>query len=61
MDNEKEKNKHADKPETEDKLKDDRDDSFENSAVYVQDKKSGKWEVRNPAGSFAYNYLYRDD
>jgi hypothetical protein len=42
VDNEKEKNKKADKPESKDRL----EDSFDNSAIYVQDKK---------------NYLYRDD
>lgn len=35
--------------------------SHDNSAVYKQDKETGKWEVRNPSGSFVYNYLYRDE
>jgi hypothetical protein len=31
------------------------------SAVYIRDKETGDWKVRNPAGSMGYNYLYRDD
>jgi hypothetical protein len=33
----------------------------DNSAIYIYNKETGKWEVRNPAGSLGYNYLYRDD
>ena len=32
-----------------------------NSAGYIKDKKTGKWKIVNPAGSMAYNYLYRDE
>jgi len=28
---------------------------------YIKDKKTGKWKIVNPAGSMAYNYLYRDE
>ena len=31
------------------------------SARYIKDKKTGKWKIVNPAGSMAYNYLYRDE
>jgi hypothetical protein len=31
------------------------------SAIYIRDKETGDWKVRNPAGSMAYNYLYRED
>ncbi|MFC2140665.1 hypothetical protein ACFLQP_00010 [Acidobacteriota bacterium] len=34
---------------------------YDNSAIYTYNRKTGKWEVRNPAGSIGYNYLYRDD
>lgn len=34
---------------------------YENTAIYKKNKKTGKWEVKNPSGSIAYNYLYRDD
>jgi len=34
---------------------------FDNSAIYIYNRETGKWEVRNPAGSIGYNYLYRDD
>jgi hypothetical protein len=33
----------------------------DNSAIYIYNKETGKWEVRNPAGSLGYNYLYRED
>jgi len=58
MDKKKEKNKTAHK---EDKEEQPVKNSHDNSAIYKKDKKTGKWEVRNPAGSFAYNYLYRDE
>lgn len=32
---------------------------YENSTTYFKDPKSGKWIVQNPAGSIAYNCLYR--
>jgi len=31
------------------------------SAGYIKDKKTGKWKIVHPAGSKAYNYLYRDE
>jgi hypothetical protein len=31
------------------------------STGYIKDKKTGKWKIVNPAGSMAYNYLYRDE
>lgn len=31
------------------------------STRYIKDKKTGKWKIINPAGSKAYNYLYRGD
>ena len=31
------------------------------SAIYKKNEKTGEWQVKNPAGSMAYNYLYRDD
>jgi len=34
---------------------------YENSSIYKKNKKTGEWEVKNPSGSIAYNYLYRDD
>ena len=34
---------------------------YDNSSIYIYNRKTGKWEVRNPAGSIGYNYLYRDD
>ena len=35
--------------------------SHENTAIYKKNKKTGEWEVKNPSGSIAYNYLYRSD
>ncbi|MGE5343298.1 MAG: hypothetical protein ACM3SY_17655 [Candidatus Omnitrophota bacterium] len=37
------------------------DTDHESSALYIQNKETGEWEVRNPSGSVGYNYLYRDD
>ena len=34
---------------------------YENSSIYKRNEKTGEWEVKNPSGSIAYNYLYRDD
>jgi hypothetical protein len=34
---------------------------YNHSAIYIYNRETGKWEVRNPAGSIGYNYLYRDD
>ena len=34
---------------------------YENSSIYKKNEKTGEWEVKNPAGSIAYNYLYRGD
>ena len=34
---------------------------YDHSAVYIRNKETGQWEVRNPAGSCGYNYLYRDE
>jgi len=34
---------------------------LDQSAVYVKDPKTGLWIVKNPGGSIAYNYLYRND
>ena len=31
------------------------------SVVYIKNEKTGEWEVKNPAGSYAYNYLSRDE
>ena len=33
----------------------------DSSALYEQNKETGEWTIKNPAGSTAYNYLYRDD
>ena len=33
----------------------------ENTSIYKKNKKTGEWEVKNPSGSIAYNYLYRGD
>ena len=33
----------------------------ENSSIYKKNEKTGEWEVKNPSGSIAYNYLYRGD
>lgn len=35
--------------------------TYDNSAIYIYNKETGEWEVRNPAGSVGYNYLYRDE
>lgn len=32
----------------------------EQSTQYFQDPQSGEWKIHNPAGSYGYNYLYRD-
>ena len=37
------------------------DYDHDHSAVYIRNKETGQWEVRNPAGSIGYNYLYRDE
>ncbi len=34
---------------------------YERSAIYIKNKETGEWEVRNPSGSIGYNYLYRED
>lgn len=34
---------------------------YDQSAIYIYNRETGKWEVRNPAGSIGYNYLYRDE
>ena len=44
-----------------DKDKDPKEDHPSHSARYIRDKKTGKWKIVNPAGSMAYNYLYRDE
>lgn len=31
------------------------------SVVYIKNENTGEWEVKNPAGSYAYNYLSRDE
>ncbi|MBN1224391.1 MAG: hypothetical protein JXB23_14180 [Candidatus Aminicenantes bacterium] len=31
------------------------------SVVYFKNKKTGEWEVRNPASSYAYNYISRNE
>jgi len=31
------------------------------SAVYIRNRKTGEWEVRNPASSYAYNYISRNE
>ena len=33
----------------------------EHTATYKKNEKTGEWEVKNPSGSIAYNYLYRGD
>jgi hypothetical protein len=33
----------------------------ENSVTYRKNKKTGEWEIINPAGAIAYNYIYRED
>jgi len=33
----------------------------DSSTLYEQNKETGEWTIKNPAGSTAYNYLYRDD
>jgi hypothetical protein len=37
------------------------EENADDSSVYIQDKETGQWKVRNPSGSIGYNYLYRDD
>ncbi len=34
---------------------------LDQTAVYVKDPKTGLWIVKNPCGSIAYNYLYRNN
>ena len=34
---------------------------FGHTAIYIKDPKTGLWIVKNPSGSIAYNYLYRND
>ena len=34
---------------------------YENSVTYRKNQKTGEWEIVNPAGAIAYNYLYRED
>jgi len=34
---------------------------YENSVTYLKNKKTGEWEIVNPASAVAYNYLYRED
>ncbi|MCJ7582658.1 MAG: hypothetical protein MUP98_19250 [Candidatus Aminicenantes bacterium] len=34
---------------------------YENTSIYKKNEKTGEWEVKNPSGSIAYNYLYRGD
>jgi hypothetical protein len=31
---------------------------YDSSTTYVKNEKTGEWEIRNPAGSIGYNYLY---
>ena len=38
----------------------DDDQDFEQSTGYIRDPETGEWKIHNPAGSFGYNYLYRD-
>ena len=35
-------------------------DPLNQTAIYVKDPKTGLWIVKNPCGSIAYNYLYRN-
>ena len=44
-----------------DKSQDSKESPPSHSACYIKDKKTGKWKIVNPAGSMAYNYLYRDE
>jgi hypothetical protein len=37
------------------------EDPLGHTAVYKKDPKTGLWIVKNPSGSIAYNYLYRDN
>jgi hypothetical protein len=56
-----------DKPEKEkqnidtDESQDPKEGHPPHAAGYIKDKKTGKWKIVNPAGSMAYNYLYRDE
>ncbi len=34
---------------------------YEHTTIYKKNEKTGEWEVKNPSGSIAYNYLYRHD
>jgi hypothetical protein len=36
-------------------------ENSDSSALYEQDRETGEWTIKNPAGSTAYNYLYRGD
>lgn len=36
-------------------------ENVNHSAIYKKNEKTGEWEVKNPAGSMAYNYLYRNE
>jgi hypothetical protein len=40
---------------------DQKDQHPSHSAGYIKDKKTGKWKIVHPAGSKAYNYLYRNE
>jgi len=51
MEDKKEKPEAGDSREEEDRM----------SAQYRKNPKTGLWEIINPSGSMAYNYLYRDD
>lgn len=33
---------------------------FDQTTEYLRDPATGRWIVKNPAGSSAYNYLYHD-
>jgi len=33
----------------------------EHTSIYKKNEKTGEWEVKNPSGSIAYNYLYRNN
>lgn len=49
------------KKKTENPPKTDEKDPLGHTAVYEKDPKTGLWIVKNPSGSIAYNYLYRDN
>ena len=34
---------------------------YDHTSIYIKNEKTGEWEVKNPSGSIAYNYLYRGD